>query len=909
MITNPPTPLWEQDESLRPLRRRLEAQPRTVRVVSFDCFDTLVLRLCAEPSELFVEVGRQLAARDLLAVPLTPVEFRAARIAADERARDAAQQKGKSSEVTLTQIYHELRRVVRDVARARDIEFQIERDFCFLNPAVASLARELADSGIAVAIISDTYFTRAQVEQLLRDGGLDPSLFNTILVSCEQGSAKWHGHLYHHLLRHFGIHPSELIHLGDNPHADIQAADQFGIETIHYYRSNPHLDVVFNGERSLVRSPVPPAGSLNALRVMVARRAESAMDPFRDGALAFGPILSRYADWCVQRFQAAGITTVLALMREGDLLGVLVEQAAKRAGLSLNIQPCFVSRMATARAAMSEVTPSKAAELLEGSAYLTPQAVFDILGVGEEATQCLDAEARAKPLATAQSVAGLIHLLFKLPRMRDLIEARRLACHSLAFEYLSQLIGQEKVIGVLDLGWSGSIQRNIARILRNGGREIQIVGCYLACTQRAGRLALDGDLAHGYLDSNWSGVTILPEVAINAPIGSTDGYARDTQGVVVPVLGPYEITPEERHAKARLRDGIVAFQQAWLDLRRTRSASALSPATLDDIDRHASAILARLLDFPTKPEAERLGVLRHDENYFGNNLSAPLCDAETPRKLRREGIQGLFSAARCYWPQGIVARTHPRLVSALRTRWSDPTALGRLGAWHGLALPDGGITDEELSSLGTLLHGLAIDQVVFTGPLAPVVQEVFTALWKTTTRSRLNLQNHPRLVVTQELDENLLRPEFVADCARVAGKLDEVGTLRAIRQHLVPKASVALVLTSDVPPEEASALLHGLGPFLGMHGVVLAACGRFDRYSIGDDASLAPTMNAWQSTLGQELGYSLWTPPAAGRPHVNNWIVFRRSPENGVWNRQWTLTVGDLGLSPNAQPDPLLVES
>ncbi|MBL9137236.1 MAG: HAD hydrolase-like protein [Verrucomicrobiales bacterium] len=907
MTTNSTTPAWEQDESLRHLRNRIEAQPRSLRAVSFDCFDTLVLRLCAEPSELFVEVGRQLAAQDLLAVPLTPSEFRAARMAADERARDAATQKGKSSEITLSQIYHELRRVVRDVSKARDLEFQIERDFCFLNPATAALARDLVQAGISVAIISDTYFTRAQIEILLRDGGLDPALFSTILVSCEQGSAKWNGHLYHDLIRHFGIHPSELLHLGDNPHADIQAAAQFGIETVHYYKSNSHLDAVFNGERSLLRSQIPPAGSLNALRVMVARRADSPKDPFRDGALVFGPILSRYADWCVQRFQEAGVRTVLALMREGDLLGVLVEQAAQRAGVSLNIQPCFVSRMATARAAMSEVTPSKAAELLEGSAYLTPQAVFDILGVGEEASKCLDAEARAKPLATAQSVAGLIHLLFKLPRMRDLIEARRVTCHALAFEYLSQLVNDDKVVGVLDLGWSGSIQRNITRILRNGGRDIHSVGCYLACTRRAGRLVLDGDLAHGYLDSDWAGVTILPEVAINAPIGSTDGYARNSDGIVVPVLGPYDITPEERHTKSRLRDGILAFQQDWLDLRAAKSKAALSDAMLNDIDRQASATLARLLDYPTKPEAERLGVLRHDENYFGSNLSAPLCDDETPRKLRREGIQGLFQASRCYWPQGIVARTHPRLVSALRARWSDPIALGRLGAWHGIALQDGGITDEELSSLGTLLHGLAIDQVIFTGPLAPVVEEVFTVLWQSRSRSKTPIQDRPRLICTQSLDPARLHPDLTAQCASVPGKLTEIDTFRNLRRLIAPKANVALVLTTDLAADEASALLNALAPFLGPQGTVLAACGRFDRHSVADDATLAPTINAWQSTLGQELGYGLWTPPAAGRHHAFNWIVFRRSPEAGVWNRQWTLTVSDLALATQTQPDPLLV--
>ena len=55
------TPLWQKDESLRVLVERLASQPADIRIVSFDFFDTLVARICAEPNELFIEVGRRLA--------------------------------------------------------------------------------------------------------------------------------------------------------------------------------------------------------------------------------------------------------------------------------------------------------------------------------------------------------------------------------------------------------------------------------------------------------------------------------------------------------------------------------------------------------------------------------------------------------------------------------------------------------------------------------------------------------------------------------------------------------------------------------------------------------------------------------------------------------------------------------
>ena len=93
------TPLWQRDESLKEAGARLAKKNSGIRVVSFDFFDTLVSRVCGEPNDLFIEAGRQLAARGLFVRPLAPMEFFSARIAADERARKNAARKGQFTEI------------------------------------------------------------------------------------------------------------------------------------------------------------------------------------------------------------------------------------------------------------------------------------------------------------------------------------------------------------------------------------------------------------------------------------------------------------------------------------------------------------------------------------------------------------------------------------------------------------------------------------------------------------------------------------------------------------------------------------------------------------------------------------------------------------------------------------------
>ncbi len=888
------TPLWTLDESLRPLEKRLTEDRTLPRLVSFDFFETLVSRLCADPSDLFIEVGRQLARRGLLRMPLAPGEYRAARIAADRRSREGLAREGKCPEVKLADIYAELREVVTDPAEARAVEVSIERAVCFANPAMVSLVEAVRARGCRTVILSDTYFTSAELRQILADSGVADDLFDAVLVSCEQGAAKWFaGSIYPLLLRRFELHPGEVIHIGDDPGADVQMAARHGLEVVHYPRKAPSTGAIFAGERRLATANPPPAASLESLRAMVSRRAENDDDPFRDGALTLGPLLARFADFAVERFRGAGIRRVLALMREGEVLGELVRRSAAATGTDLEIVTCYASRMATARAAMARIDAESAAELLEGSRQMTPQAILDVLGVGEEAYRfppLLSPGQRETLLSSPGAISSFLASVFKMPRLKAAIEERQVQSRRLAFDYLRALVADASEVGILDLGWSASIQRNIGRILRRSGAGVRTVGCYLACTQRAGRLALTGDVAHAYLPEEWARNAILLEVCITACVGSTNGYATGASGRVEPVLGRDETTPEQKAAKERIRTGLLDFQELWLRVRGRRGVEPLSADLIHDVDRHSPAILARLMEYPTKLEADRLGVLAHDENYFGANYSAPLCDEESAKRLRSDGAQALFVHGKCVWPHGVIARSDPRLMGVLRHGFLDPLALGRLGAWHAASSVDAGITDEELASLSELLASLAPDQIVYCGPLAPVSLDVLGCLLTKLSALPGEAAEIPRLVLAGPYPSYGLEG---SDAVQATGSFRDPNTIRRMRESLRPGASVALVLTSEVPAADVPTLLHALAPFLGPHGSIFAPCGRYDRHALAAESPLAKGLNAWLTQSGSNLGFVPWQGLPAVRHHLVNWVVFSRAAHEMLWSRQWMGRVSD----------------
>lgn len=909
--------LWQQDECLRDLRARLAVCPLDIRVVSFDFFDTLVCRLCAEPADLFIEVGRRLAAAGLLKLQLSPEGFHNVRVAADEKARRLAISRGGSVEINLDAIYEQLAAVVTDRAAARRVEFETERDFCFLNPSIASLVEHVRALGLKVALISDTYFTRAELCQLLADNGFSPALFDQMFVSNEAGCAKWDGRLFLKACAHFGIHPNELLHIGDNPHADVEMACRLGAGAVHYPAATGREADSFTRERLLSAPAKRRAASLNAIRTLCSRLARDEKDAFRDGAFVFGPVLSLYADWCVQQFKAAGVTKVLALMREGELLGELVDRAARADGVELKVEPCFVSRLSTARASLAGVSAAAIAELLEGSPTLTLHNVLEILGVLDDVRDRFREEVLHKQVPSAVAMMPLLEHLMAQKQLVGLIAKRCKEAHALAFEYLDGLTCGETNIGFLDLGWSGSIQRNVLRILRNGGRQVRGVGCYVATTRRAGRAALDGDVIHAYLDCNWNRNTILAEVAINASIGSTNGYARDKDGQVVPVLGQYEAAPEERQIKQRVRDGVLAFQTFWLSVSRRRSpgacsrsggatgqpaAARITPSMRAELDQQAATILIRLIEHPGVAEARRLGNLTHDENYWDRRYSRPLCSPEAERHLEARGVGDFLLEAKCYWPQGVVARRYPRLIAALSRQWADPLALGRLGATRNTAAHDTCLTEEERASLIELLQHFGPRQVIFAGRAAVAMESDFATLiapgrqtsgnpeGAATADSGLPATGDAPVLISFARD-----PVGVAWHYRVEGEPTGRDSLRAVRAMLQPAAPHALVLTSEFDADTVTSLLSGLAPFLGAGGVILARCGDSDLVDSMHEHGLTKTVGEWLRRNGAILGYGLWKPADGVIGGCRNWTVLARGRPRESQD-YWQITLSDLPL-------------
>jgi putative hydrolase of the HAD superfamily len=103
-----------------------------------------------------------------------------------------------------------------------------------LSPNAARAVRELAARGVSLGIVSNTGRTPGVVlRRVLERHGL-LQYFGPVSYSDEVGVRKPEAAIFRVTLAGAGVAPSEALHIGDNPDADVVGAQGVGMRAAHY---------------------------------------------------------------------------------------------------------------------------------------------------------------------------------------------------------------------------------------------------------------------------------------------------------------------------------------------------------------------------------------------------------------------------------------------------------------------------------------------------------------------------------------------------------------------------------------------------------------------------------------------------------------------------------------------------
>lgn len=192
--------------------------------VSFDVFDTCLIRRCGRPEKIWDLMADSLFEKDDFRNRLS---FIGNRSAIEEMLRD------ENPFPTLNDIYNSLNASQWgfDAEWMMQMEMEIEEKELFPNPSVLNRIKKFRKKGFHICFVSDMYLPSCFIKKILakydffEDG-------DKVFVSAECKSSKFDGSLFDYVFKETKTKPKQWIHFGDNKESDYLVPKSKGMNAV-----------------------------------------------------------------------------------------------------------------------------------------------------------------------------------------------------------------------------------------------------------------------------------------------------------------------------------------------------------------------------------------------------------------------------------------------------------------------------------------------------------------------------------------------------------------------------------------------------------------------------------------------------------------------------------------------------
>ncbi len=551
-----------------------QIQSSSQEYISFDVFDTLVLRPFYEPADLL----------QLLDLPFTEktgslISFSTLRMEAEEYARSLFAEKLHAEDVTMEEIYQiivEEYKVSRTVAdEMMQLEKANEIRFCRPRKAGVELFQLAQASGKKIVLITDMYLDRSTIETILHGCGIKG--WDELLISSEERCLKYNGRLFLRALSRLGIRPNQLLHIGDGWKSDIEGSRQVGVSSIFFPKPTEIFENKIAGCTTNLCADLGKNAAGDFLDYAAAKKnpgfrcmqalvadwyfdnpyrtfhpqSDLNIDPCFIGYYVLGMHLSGLILWLHNCIGEMKPEELYFLSRDGWLLKKAYESAEMD-----NIPARYIL---TSRRALMPVTLDSTLDLyqmpIEYRAH-SPATILSILDfmtkeeAGRECREEMEKEGKnaENVFSTLQEYQKFIHTY--IIRWYDV--SKHESAKKLVKTYYGSL--SEKGLA-FDMGYSGRIQ---ASLCQASGRKIDAVFLH-EDYQTSGRMKRS---RHFRIRAFYPGRPeisgLVREYLFSGQEGSCIGF-REASGSVVPVREQYQASYPERFTVARMQDFALQF--------------------------------------------------------------------------------------------------------------------------------------------------------------------------------------------------------------------------------------------------------------------------------------------------------------------------------------------------------------
>lgn len=507
------------------------------KYVSFDMFDTLILRNVSRPQDIFSVIERDISKKGL-----GTYNFSEMRIAAEKKAIN--NRKPDCQEITIDDIYSNLSLFDEETnQRVKNIEKNIEIEYCTVNLDFVDVLRYCKDKNITVIVTTDMYLDKETIKSMLGKCGIN---YDFLFLSSEKKLRKSRGSLFKCVLNELNISNSEIVHIGDNRKSDYLVPKTLGIKSFHYRKK-------LYSDASSIEESIINAVSLNYIN-------KNDTDNYyrNEGYRAFGPLLMGFSQWLHENIARQGYDQILFLSRDGYIM----QKAYKSLYVNEESQYAYFSRRSLTVPQL--VKASSFQDIIDIVAYIKREENVKTFlhKVGLDDEQLADSlrNIYGDTIIREKLLANEYNGLYE--KIIDKIKKNAILERTMMEGYLKQVI-TGKNIAIVDIGWYGTMQHNLEKVIKSLELNVNIHGYYLGYLDgRYGCLNADGYIFDEKNNNSAAdrkllfGYNGLIETFFTANHGSVKKYDENS-GSYFPVFEQWE--KNNWQVVSAIHDGAIAF--------------------------------------------------------------------------------------------------------------------------------------------------------------------------------------------------------------------------------------------------------------------------------------------------------------------------------------------------------------
>lgn len=588
--------------------------------ISFDIFDTAVLRKIKEPKDIFSFIARY---TEKYSPDIYFDNFYIQRISAEEDARTHIWETRGEAEVTLDDIYEVLEDHLQingeQINKLKNIEMKIEKEFIIFNPFIYELYTAALNLNKKILFISDIYLPESFIKEILKDNGY--LQYKKLYVSSTIKKTKSEGTLFSYVLDDLEIDAKDVIHIGDNYNSDVVSAKKNGLFAMHYtkaldiyQKNNINLGIGINDKDNL-ETKLFEGAIINKFFNEMKFSTKSLW--YQIGFLAAGPIHTSFTFWLYKEVTSKNIESVYFLARDGYIYHRLFKHLLEINGKKIHNEYMYASRRLLNIPSIDSLDEEVMEFLIGGTSKLQVKDFLERIGLSSEKYKnhilAAGFSSTKQFVQSNDDYKNLKKLFTHLEK--EILNLAKMEKKTL-IEYFSQIgLLDSKKISFVDIGWHGSLQKSLLKILEP--YDITIDGYYLGIFERAKDIHENLNSIHGHLFNlskpNWAENIIKQCVEVfelihSAPHGSLIRLKKENDSIY-PVMAEEEQDLEKKQIIEDILQGSEDFFKEVAPIMIKYDLTFKPEFSLSPI--------ARLLNEPTKNEANLIGDIYHMEG-FGN---------------------------------------------------------------------------------------------------------------------------------------------------------------------------------------------------------------------------------------------------------------------------------------------------